>query len=295
MYLLLFPSRHTSTMDTWPSMNLLLALSEGNYDSIFSAYRYWIELEATRGGVTNRRLYNDVMGSTRPDLISPPYFTGNSRYPVAGGLIHSTAQSLLRFITDAEQDPILSTYAVDVHEQLSRSSLDGFFKRILGCTPRSTNTELSNFYTRTNFIAHWVNLGYVRLEDVRDRILQSLIMCPSAHPHQLNSLLILLKISGATFAAYVDPSVMDRCCDLFKPSNIVGQLVPPELAAVRAFISAMQINYLSLDYRRFCNSVKMTGKASLLLRPSVAQSLKSPDRRIPRQLRSLLLWDSQAW
>ena len=279
-------------------MNLLLALSEENYSQTFSAYRRWIELEATRVGVTSRKLYNDVLGSTGPGpgLMWPPksYVSRGSRY-ISGQLIHNNAQLLLRFVTDAEQDPTLSAYAVGLHEQLCRSSLDEFFKQILGCTPASTEVQLREFYTQTNFIAHWVNLGYVRLEDVRDHILQSLAMNPTVQTHQLNSLMILLKISGATFAAYADPSVMDHCCDLLKPSNLGGKLVLAELAEVRVLISPTQINHVCLDYRRFCGFVKTGGQASLLPQHSAAQSLKSPNRRTPRQLRSRLLWGSQAW
>jgi len=55
--------------------------------------------------------------------------------------------------------------------------------------------------------------------------------------------MIPLKVSGATFAAYVDPSVMVRCCDLLKPSNASKQLVPIELAAVRALVLVVEINY----------------------------------------------------
>ena len=271
-------------------MNLLLSLSEDNYAKTFSAYRRWIELEATRiVGVTSRKLYNDVLGGTRPEFVQPPYYCRGSRGPfVLGGLIHSNVQLLLRFVTDAEQDPTLSTYSVGLHEKLCRSSFDEFFSQTLRCTPRPTEAQLMKFYTWTNLIAHWVNLGYVKLEDVRDRILQSLTTNPTVHTHQLNALLILLKISGATFAAYVDPSVMDHCCDLLKPSNLDNKLVPPELAEVRVLIP-MQINYLCLGYRRFCGFVKTGGKVSLLPQPYAVQDLKSSDWRTPRQLWSRLL------
>ena len=237
-------------MDTsWPSTDLLHSLSEENYDSVFSSYRHWIELEATRVGVGNRKLYNDILGHTRPNLISLPSSMGYSSgyLSVVGELIHSDAQLLLRFVTDAEQDPTLSTYAVGLHEQLCRNSLDEFFRQTLAYRSRSYEDEMREFYTRTNFIAHWVNLGYVKLEDVRDRILQSLTMYPTALPHQLNALMILLKISGATFAAYVDPSVMDRCCDLLKPSNLGERLVLIGLAKVRVLIPTWQTSYISLD------------------------------------------------
>ena len=246
---ILLPFSHTPTMGTsWPSTNLLRTLSEENYDGLFSAYRHWIELEAARVGVTNRKLYNDVLGSTRPDLISLPYVIGGMwSNGVGGNLIHDKAQLLLRFISDAGQDPTLSTYAVGLHEQLCRSSLDEFFGQILAYILGSSEAQLSEFYTRTNLIAHWVNLGYVKLKDVRDRILQSLTMNPTPLPYQLNSLMILLKISGATFAAYVDPSVMDRCCDLLKPSNLGYKLVLTGLAEVRVLISTTQTRLYILE------------------------------------------------
>jgi hypothetical protein len=55
--------------------------------------------------------------------------------------------------------------------------------------------------------------------------------------------MILLKISGATFAAYVDPSVMDRCCDLLKQSDLRSKLVLAELAEVRVLILTIKISY----------------------------------------------------
>ena len=71
---ILFLSRHTLAMDiSWPLKKLLYSLSEESYDSTFSAYRFWIELGATRhGGVSNHQLYNDILSGTsiRPDLIT---------------------------------------------------------------------------------------------------------------------------------------------------------------------------------------------------------------------------------
>ena len=227
-------------MDTsWSSAHLLNSLSEENYDRVFFAYRHRIKLIAKRVGVTNSRLYHDVLASTRPELISPPRPSDNQT--MVGELIHSNARLLLRFVTDAEQDPTLSTYAVGLHEQLCRSTLDEFFKQTLGYRSGATFAQSSELHTRTNLIAHWVNLGYVELEDVRDHILQSLTLYPIAPTPQLNSLLILLKIAGATFAAYVDPSVMDHCCNLLKPSSLGGRWVATELAKVRVLISATQM------------------------------------------------------
>jgi len=244
-------------MDTsWPLVKMLYDISEENYDRTISAYHFWMDLGAAHGGMSNHRLYNDILGSasTKRNSITAPWwyqstitYNGLSQYTPQGHLIHKNARLLLRFITDAELDSALSTQAIGLHDQLCRESLEQFFRQSLDYIPggpeEPTSAQLCEFYSRVNLIAHWVNLGYAKLENVRDHILQSLALQPTVYPHQLNSLMILLKISGATFAAYVDPSVMDRCCDLLKPSNLSKQLVLIELAAVRALILTVEINY----------------------------------------------------
>ena len=213
---------------SWPLAKLLHHLSEENYDRTISAYRFWIGLEATHGGTSNHQLYDDILSSTRPDLIEVPTrhrtdSWGNKMPPLKGQLIHTTAHLLLRFVTDAELDPALASDAIGLHDRLCRESLEQFFRQSLDCIPgwsKPTPEQLRELYTRVNLIAHWVNLGYATLEDVRDHILQSLVLQPTIHLHQLDSLMILLKISGAAFAAYVDSSFMDRCCDLLKPNNL---------------------------------------------------------------------------
>ena len=67
-------------------------------------------------------------------------------------------------------------------------------------------TELRKFYTNVNLLTHWANLRYLNVEDVQNRIL-SLAFQPIVYFHQLNALAILLRLSGATFAARVSPSV----------------------------------------------------------------------------------------
>ena len=240
-------------MDTsWPLMKLVYGISEENYDCTFSAYRFWIKLGTARGGVSNDQLYNDILGSvtTRQNQITTPqlyYDYSVGQHVPRGQLIHNGARLLPRFITDAERDPALSTYANGLHDRLCRESLDQFFRQNLDYIPGGwegpTSEQSCEFYTRVNLIAHWVNLGYVKLEDIQDHILQSLAFQPTVHPHQLNSLMILLKISGATFAAYVDPSVMDRCCDLLKQSDLCDKPVLIGLAEVRAPIFTVKINY----------------------------------------------------
>ena len=214
---------------------------------------------------------------------------------LGGRLIHNDVHLLPRFISDAELDPILSTYAIGLHNRLCRESLEQFFRQNLDYIPKDGSTGPTSeqrcvLYTRVNLIAHWVNLGYVGIEDVRDRILQSLVNHPAVHIHQLHSLMILLKLSGATFAAYVDPSVMDRC-RLFLG---LSHLISAGLAEVRTLILAIKGDYEFLDYSTFYNFGKAVGKVFLLLQSSTAQSqLLFPSLRIPRSLQLQHPWDSQ--
>jgi len=243
--------------NSWPLMKMLYEISEENYDRTISAYHFWMDLGAAHGGISNHQLYNDILGSAstrhnsitalRWEMHSITQYNNATQNVITGQLIHKNAHLLLRFITDAELDPALSAQAVGLHDRLCRESLEQFFRQSLDYIPggpeEPTSEQLCDFYSRVNLIAHWVNLGYVKLENVRDHILQSLALQPTVYPHQLNSLMILLTISGATFAAYVDPSVMDRCCDLLKPSNLSNKLVSIGLAAVRAFISTVKVDY----------------------------------------------------
>ena len=250
------------------STKLLYDLTEENYARTFTCYRLWIDLGAARERMPIVKLYNDIRGGMKPDFIQASYaeIAGSNTRPdwinpfavyaniprdttgqFAGKLIHDNVHLLLRFISEAESDPVLSTYAIDLHDRLCRETLEEFFKQSLSYMPVGRfvypNSQQScEFYTKVNLIAHWVNLGHVRLEDVRDHILQLLTFHPTIHPHQLNSLMILLKISGATFAACVDPSVMDRCCDLLKPDNLGGKQVATGLAEVSTPILATEKN-----------------------------------------------------
>jgi len=90
------------------------------------------------------------------------------------------------------------------------------------------------FLTNVNLIAHWANLGYVEEEVIRDQILQSLVSRPILHDHQVDALIILFKLAGATFGAYTDPSVVGCCFELLKGlCNRTQNLMKRELIQVR--------------------------------------------------------------
>ena len=213
---------------------LVLGLSEKNYDQTLSDYRLWMGIGVTHGWIPDDQLYNDILASMKPELVDPP----------SGQVIHGTSHLLVRFITDVGLDPVLSTFVSGTHERLCHQSLKNFFAINLDFVMRDASLpEFRRIYTDVNFLAHWANLGYLNVEDVRSHILQSLTFRPTTFTYQSNSLAVLLNISGATFAAYVDSSVMDRCCDVLKSVNPGSSWVAAGLAKVRTLILTMRKIY----------------------------------------------------
>ena len=207
--------------------NLVSHLSEKNYEQTLSDYRLWTKIGVTHGWISEEQLVNDIKGNMQPHLV----YQAKSYYQ----LVHPTSHLLLQFITDVELNPVSST-----HARLCHSSLHDFFadNSSLDLWPNTrSNNKLREFYTNVNLLAHLVNLGHVGVEDVQDHILQSLTFRSIPHGHQLCSLLILLKIAGATFAAYVDPSLMARCLDVLKSAEFGSGI--KTLAKVRVLFLKM--------------------------------------------------------
>jgi hypothetical protein len=155
---------------------------------------------------------------------------------ISHGLIHPTVHSILRFASDAESDRILAPYNPGLQHRLCAKILQDFFSWNLAAVlygPQESSSTLQYFYGDANFIAHWTNLGYVGEADVRSRILQSLISHPKLHGHQADALIILFKIAGAAFEAYVDSAVVDCCFELLK-DNYTHDSMDWELFQVRA-------------------------------------------------------------
>jgi hypothetical protein len=181
--------------------DLVEKLSDGNYDESFAQYRLWLDIGDAHGHTTQDQFNDDMNRIVR---------SGSLRE-----LIHTTAHLLIRFIGDAEVDRKISRHASGLHKRRSTSALGSFFEMnpyIMGSGDRGS--WKSDFLTDTNLIARWANLGYVEEETIRDRILQSLIAHPKLYDHQADALIILFKLAGATFGAYVEPSVVDRCFEL---------------------------------------------------------------------------------
>ena len=92
--------------------------------------------------------------------------------------------------------------------------------------PRYYNDATANFCADANLIAHWANLGYVEEAAIRNYILQSLITRSSLDFHQAFALIILSRLAGTTFEAYLDPSVVDRCLGRIWPGGHRGGTDP---------------------------------------------------------------------
>jgi len=183
----------------------LASLSDQNYAESFDFYRFWFDIGHTYHQIPSDRIFDTIWN----------YRAANSKIdPLNGRLIHSSAHLILRFASDAESDHILGPHSSRLQSRLSTRALQEFFGSNMGAVrgygyPNET-------YATTNLIAHWANLGYVEEDAIRNHILQSLISHRTLYDHQAYALIILFKLAGATFEAYVDPSVVDRCFELLK-------------------------------------------------------------------------------
>ena len=159
---------------------------------------------------------------TPSDLVLDAIFESRAMAPVASycGFIYPTTNIILRFANDAESDPILGPHSAGLRSRFCARVLQEFFDGDLDGV-RSGRFLPNLFYVDVNLIAHCANLGYLKENTIRDHILQSLISHShdKLHYHQSVALVILFKIAGATFAAYVDPEVVDRCFELLNNNH----------------------------------------------------------------------------
>ena len=180
------------------------ALSDENYAQSLDFYRFWFDIGQTYYQFPSDQVFNAIWNNRAK---------GSMIEPGSGKIFHSAAHLILRFASDAESDNLLAPYSAGLQNRLCARSLREFFGNNL-ITARGGWTY--EFYADANLIAHWANLGYVEEAAIRNHILQSLIIHPKLHSHQAFALIVLFKLAGATFEAYVDPSVVDRCFDLLK-------------------------------------------------------------------------------
>ena len=133
------------------------------------------------------------------------------------------------FTSKAESDHILAPHDAGLQSRLCTKFLQEFFNSNLRYIRNKeqhcwSGESQERFSADANLIAHWANLGYVEETAIRNHILQSLTSHPlELYEHQADAFIVLLRVAGATFEAYANPSV-DRCFELLKkhchPSSV---------------------------------------------------------------------------
>jgi len=180
-------------------------LSDDNYGESLAFYRFWCET----GGA-----YLETPSDQIFDAIWNRRGANSSINPDRAEIFHASAHLTLRFAKDVESDHIPAPYSSGLQDRLCARILREFSSDNLIIARYSR--EATSFYADVNLIAHWANLGYIEEAAIRNHILQSLISHPNLCDHQAFALVILFKLAGATFEAYVDPSVVNRCFERLK-------------------------------------------------------------------------------
>ena len=236
--------------------NLLNNLSEKNYDKTFSQYRFWLDLGTAHGHIDPDQVKDDLVTKL---VWSTPLKADHEE------LIHPTAHLFFRFTGDMKADETMFEHISGLHERRCTRAVSWFFKENLTLVnSKNLRQEQALFLTRTNLIARWANLGYVKEAVIRNHILQSLISLPRLHEHQANALIILFTLAGATFRAYTDPLVIDRCFELLNGYCDTCNSAKRKLVQVRALCIVKGSQRLRWIFRRYSVSGSMVGKASLL-------------------------------
>ena len=187
-------------------------LSDENYAESLTFYRLWFDIGQTYLQITSDQAFDAIWDGRGNGSINA----------IDGKLIHSTAHLTLRFAGDIDASPksIPALPTSEIRSRLCTRSLQGFFSDNLEVVYYKEGNygegPVGNFYTNVNLTARWANLGYVGETAIRNHILQSLISHQKLYDHQADALVILFKLAGATFEAYADPSVVNRCFELLQ-------------------------------------------------------------------------------
>ena len=186
-------------------------LSDQNYALSLAFFRFWLDVGQTYPKTPPEYQIFDVMWNNR---------VGSSFRPIGRDIVNSGAHLFVRLASDVESDHNLAAHSSGLQNRLCTRSLQEFFNSNLGTVwdkKHSTGSSAPySYFADTNLIAHWANLGQVEETTIRNHILQSLLSHSKLYDHQADALIILFKIAGATFEAYVDPSVVNRCFELLK-------------------------------------------------------------------------------
>ncbi|KAF9646041.1 hypothetical protein BDM02DRAFT_3189166 [Thelephora ganbajun] len=209
--------------------SVIARLSDKNYEQSLAFYRFWFEVGHTYSQIPSDQIFDAIWNNRLSSGLDPER---------DGKLIHPTAHLIVRFAGDAELDHLLAPHSAGLQSRLCARSLRQFFEENPSIVRLKDQgySGCGNIAADTNLIAHWANVGYVAETAIRDHILQSLISYSKLYDHQADALIILFKLAGATFEAYADPSVVDRCFEFLKKhysnNKYKGKLVQ-EVAELR--------------------------------------------------------------
>ena len=253
-------------------------LSDESYEKSSAYFRLWAEIAQTHSQIPSGLILDTI-----------------SMHRTEGALddksIHSTTRLILRLVDDVESDSTLALHNTGLKSRFCARILQEFFDEDLSIVHSSSGRPWHNFYVDVNLIAHCANLGYIEEHTIRNHILQSLIYHPKVYDHQVNALAILFKIAGATFGAYVDSAVVDRCLELLKNHQFQSKTQGAPIQV--SILSEGMLKELRQNSRRQLSYGSVAGKVSLLLhsQPGNKNRLVRA-RRTPAQLRLPHLWDS---
>ena len=195
--------------------SIITDLSEENYESSFAQYRFLFEIARTYSQIPPDLIFDSIW----KQIKNRKFHSLNN-----WGISFPASPLILRFARDAEPDSTLSSHSAGLKSRLFTNVLTEFFDHGLGVLCCG-NGRSSDYLLDVNFIAHGVNLGYIEETAIREHILQFLIggiTCPAQYHCRVFALCVLLKIAGATFDAYADSSVVDRCIELLKGYDCGG-------------------------------------------------------------------------
>jgi len=197
------------------------SLSDEHYEQSFAFFRFWFGIGQTYSQIPPNLVFDTIYGNRT---------TGSSH----NNSIYPTAHLILRLVSDAESDPILAPSA-GLRSRFCTRVLQEFFDNDLRAVYSGWGEPWSHYYMDVNLIAHCANLGYLEEDTIRSHILQSLISHNKLYDHQADALIILFKIAGATFGAYADPAVVDRCFELLKNYRYLDRAKTGPLREVSVF------------------------------------------------------------
>ena len=184
-------------------------LSDQDYEQSLDYFRLWFRIGQKYSENPSDLIFNAIYLSRTAGL-----WTDNNWLKC-----YSIGHLIPRFVDGVESDPGFAPYSAGLRNRFSASILQEFFDGDLENMNRSGSWAPTQFYIAVNLIAHSANFGIIEEDMIRDYILQSLVSHPKLHDHQADALAVLFKIAGATFEAYADPAIVDRCFQLLKHHN----------------------------------------------------------------------------